>query len=755
MNINSDIKKIAVVFGVLCLASALLASALTVLVYSRYAMPVVSTQASSKLDSLKLDGRFDRLVLEVEGHLTQTTNLIEAQQSDNTVVFSLDNDGSIGAAGTLSVTGGITFAGDIAVVNVDASGYVSATTAISSAGTLDVAGATTLEALSTGVAGTGADVYFYSDTSGDHLFYDESDEVLNIIGTNAQTALNVSDGNAIVNDDLTVTAGGLDVTAGATTLEALATGVAGTGADVYFYSNTSGDHLFWDTANKVLNIIGTDAATALNVSDGNVSITDDLDVTGSSEFDGGLTVDDTAFIVANATGDTTISGTLTVSSTAIISSGLQIVTAQYGPGLWVEIYGEMAAEHTNQTGSYDHTGGAFETLFTRTAGDNFAQADADNGNWILLTGANVGAMAEIKTYINANTVIVEGLGWDGDLASQTFEIHLHPSVVSGDNAQHEFSVESGGKFEVFSYAFTNGTVASIKNRAAADDIDTLKIEVDGGGYDRQDGLKIEYTSGDLQPADRGHPLHITIDETGAVSSDATTLIEGIVIETTDAMTVEKHAIHVGVGFDEALHVSGGAAVAIDYGYEVTSASVVTRTAEFTSTGSNVEIFDSNADYILIGSDATFEVINVMLSINSSKDVELAYYYSKAGGNWTALPIQGDTTNGFQNSGNISFDAPGDWSKDDEAEANGDITNAYYVKLERTFATNIPTLPTESQFTIVTDQGIGMSILGSGLVVLPYLAGIPADVVNGAIWMEADGLHVYYAGAEALVADGVP
>lgn len=35
--------------------------------------------------------------------------------------------------------------------------------------------------------------------------------------------------------------------------------------------------------------------------------------------------------------------------------------------------------------------------------------------------------------------------------------------------------------------------------------------------------------------------------------------------------------------------------------------------------------------------------------------------------------------------------------------------------------------------------------------VPYLTGVPASVDNGSIWMEADGLHIYWNGAEKLVA----
>ena len=58
--------------------------------------------------------------------------------------------------------------------------------------------------------------------------------------------------------------------------------------------------------------------TAFIVADtsGNVTTAGTLDVTGGvSELDGGITVDDTAFIVANTTGNTTVAGTLIVSGT--------------------------------------------------------------------------------------------------------------------------------------------------------------------------------------------------------------------------------------------------------------------------------------------------------------------------------------------------------------------------------------------------------------------------------------------------------
>lgn len=48
------------------------------------------------------------------------------------------------------------------------------------------------------------------------------------------------------------------------------------------------------------------------------------------------------------------------------------------------------------------------------------------------------------------------------------------------------------------------------------------------------------------------------------------------------------------------------------------------------------------------------------------------------------------------------------------------------------------------------QGGGLTV-SNGYVNLPYLGSAPGTPVNGMIWMESDGLHLYYAGAEKLVA----
>ena len=108
------------------------------------------------------------------------------------------------------------------------------------------------------------------------------------------------------------------------------------------------------------------------------------------------------------------------------------------------------------------------------------------------------------------------------------------------------------------------------------------------------------------------------------------------------------------------------------------------------------------------------------------------------------------TSGFQQSGQLLFNAPTDWTKDDEDMDGNAITNAYYIAIQRTRTQLFPTLPVENYFKIFDSLSAGMYIRGDGVVKLPYTGGAPDSLVNGMIWMEADGLHMYRGGAEYTV-----
>jgi len=205
-------------------------------------------------------------------------------------------------------------------------------TTIDMNGALDLSGNAQLSGTVTvGADGSGTDVIFYSGTAGDNLTWDASDEKLIITGTNGQTALDVADGNVSITDDLdvngTTNLDAVDIDGNVQLDGTFTVGTDGSGQDVILYSGTAGDNFTWDSSEEKLTITGTNGQTALDVADGNVSITDDLAVDGTSnldntDIDGTLAVDG-ATISLDATTSFNIDNTNT-------SNGVTINTATSG-----------------------------------------------------------------------------------------------------------------------------------------------------------------------------------------------------------------------------------------------------------------------------------------------------------------------------------------------------------------------------------------------------------------------------------------
>ena len=352
MSINSDLKKIAVICAICCVASSIFGAALMMLVHPRYAIPIVVTQASSKLDNLKLAGRFDRLVLEVQGWQTQTTNLIEAQAYTDAVVFSVDNDGDVLISGTVTISDAFTLAGDIAVVNVDATGYVSATAAITSATSLASGGLTSgrvVIASTNGLLADDADLTFATDTLTTTKL--GAFTAVGAINFDSQNMTNVDIDSGTVDGISSLTSSG-DLDIGAHDLRAAtltadgltsgrvvfagASGVLSDDSDFTFATDTltatkigafaAAGAIDFDNQNMTNVDVdsGTIDGTTIGGSSAAAGTFTTVDASGATELDGGFTVDDTAFTVADTTGNTVISGTLIVSDTADFNSTLDM-----------------------------------------------------------------------------------------------------------------------------------------------------------------------------------------------------------------------------------------------------------------------------------------------------------------------------------------------------------------------------------------------------------------------------------------------
>jgi len=471
-----------------------------------------------------------------------------------------------------------------------------------------------------------------------------------------------------------------------------------------------------------------------DINSGNdVNVTNDLDVTDNADVGGDLGV----------IGDATVGGDLGVTGTANIDeyvnvggsppvvlpdggayfdSMVRIRTEEGGGGIFVLEHDWAFPIHTG-TGSFDLTGGAYENYFTATA-PVFQQEDEDLNNFIaVISGTYLGYVAEIINYIDTTHVVLDTYSWDADLAGVPFAVVRHPSFAVGDAGKVGISAGASGNLHIHSVNQTSECLVDVTADVGADDLSAVCVEVDVNGYSASEAIRVRYATGDLQPGDHAALLKMSMDEVLAVNSDATTHIDFIELLTTDTENATKHAIHIGQGFDSALIVSSGTEEDPDHGYTVVPDVATNRvtgapgagTAFLEASASDVLIFNADNDYILIGSDATFEAIAAILVSGANVDVQEDYYYSTGAGTWAPL-IVSDTVNGFRQSGTITFNAPAGWALTNATvPAGAAITNAFYVKIVRT-RNNVGAPPVEDYFkTFTSSSTTDFEIRGDGTI----------------------------------------
>jgi len=448
-------------------------------------------------------------------------------------------------------------------------------------------------------------------------------------------------------------------------------------------------------------------------------------------------------------------GTLEADGHIIGNRGIRTLSPEFGASIVSLAFGTDSIVQAGE-GWYDHTGGTYENMFTKTSGANFTSENI--GDWIVFTtGAKINSVCEIKLVIDTETAIVDGMGWTEDINSGVspgnYFVSQHPSFITGDGYKHEFSCGSAGEFEVVGYDFAGGKLAEFEFNSAANNQRGIYVGVECEGHNNIVGQEVHIKSGDLGVGESVAGIYTHVDVSEATNADASTSVPCYIAGVEDGSNATTKAFLALAGFSKAFQVYGASAVDPGYGYENTSGlsgdrvngGTADTTAFLSSSGSDLTIMDNDDDYILIGSDEKFEIVDVALDTGANQDAILQFFYSKSGGNWTALTVV-DTTGGMRENGQFNFTAPADWTEDDEDMDGNAIIEAYYIAIQRTRNALVQP-PIEDYFKIRASKDDGMEIRGDGVVKLPYLAAIPSDPENGMIWMESDGLHAYYGNAE--------
>ncbi len=444
---------------------------------------------------------------------------------------------------------------------------------------------------------------------------------------------------------------------------------------------------------------------------------------------------------------------------AYFGSGVNVRAERYGIGY------QMRGSSPAKTLLYD-----IDATFTAAtgiiakAGETFVSDGVAVEDFLRISSASdasyIGSTGEVIKVTETEITVsmaAAGAAVPSDLTNIDFVIINHPIAVFLDNGDIHFDIgvnEYAG-FHIHSDESNGLNVLKVESHANVSAHRAAYIGVDANGNTACAGQWISYNSGALAAGETGAGIYTAVDLSGAADDD-TVSVPAYIAGATDNSSAISKGFLVLPGFDVAFQVQGAPAINPDYGYEITTTTVVDRVNSggggndaFVNVAVNVQLFDNDNDYILIGNDDTFEVIDYTASIGSNRKINAILEYSTGNDTWSVLSILTDTTDGFKQSGKIIFLTPGDWAKGNQAEGAADITSAYYVKITRT-RNSIATLPTEEIFKINVSRSLGMDIRGDGTIKPAIL--IDADASNNSIYYSTDQSKLVYKDGAGAVQD---
>lgn len=250
------------------------------------------------------------------------------------------------------------------------------------------------------IVGTGLDINGAADISGDLTLSAGGDGALTFGAAssikmldNSATALVIEEADNAYLTFNTANSGGEKILVA----KQLEYGVDDAGVDVIFYGDTAGDKMQWDTSANRLVITGTNATTALEIADGNVTVADTLTATNIGAFQASGAIDFNNQAMTNVdinSGSINVTDitAATIDATTDFTIGTTVIT-------------DDSIVMTPSSG-----GGSDDTLSITATTNGAATIATVDGSGHLLAPINIDADGAINLKFNSNTKLATATG---------------------------------------------------------------------------------------------------------------------------------------------------------------------------------------------------------------------------------------------------------------------------------------------------------------------------------------------------------
>ena len=202
-------------------------------------------------------------------------------------------------------------------------------------------------------------------------------------------------------------------------------GTDGSGTDVILYSGTSGDNVTWDASEEVLQITGTDGATALDVLDGDVRVVDKLYL-----YDRGgeyLSSDGSTLTI---TGATTVSGGLT-STAASNTLGATSFNDAAITNVGDIALDSISADNTDiNIAATDNSATAFTI---KQGSDAYLIVDTANSSESVSIGTGISGTAITIGHSTSETTVADNLTVTGDMTVNGTTTTVNSTTLTVDD----------------------------------------------------------------------------------------------------------------------------------------------------------------------------------------------------------------------------------------------------------------------------------------------------------------------------------